>query len=70
MSQMAAANAKPIFQGEMVQVVTVDGVFIDGREYTVSEAEGLRDSESGELRNEVDAALKAIRAYQRGADHR
>lgn len=65
---MVADKSKPIFQGEMVQVVTVDGLFIDGREYTVEQAESLRDEESGELRNEVDAALKAIRAYQRTTD--
>jgi hypothetical protein len=67
---MAADDAKPIYQGEMVQLVTVDSMFIDGHEYTVEQAEALRDTESGELRNEVDAALKAIRAYQRATDHR
>jgi hypothetical protein len=65
---MAADNAKPIYSGEFVQVVTVDGVFIDGTEYTVEQAAALRDEESGELRNEIDAGLKARRVYQRTTD--
>jgi hypothetical protein len=67
---MAADNGKPIYGGEFVRIVTVDGVFIDGKEYTVEQAEALRDEESGELRNEIDAGLKALRVYQRAADRR
>ncbi len=63
---VVADNAKPIYTGEFVEIVTVDGVFIDGTEYTVEQAEALRDEESGELRNEIDAGLKALRVYQRG----